>query len=498
MATACGKDFTLVVTEEGDLWSFGRGEKGQLGLETREHDQRPARAHGQMPALVGNTFEVFEGVAVVMVAAGKKHAACVTSEGTLWTWGAGEYGKLGHGDEEKRLRPERLGNERFGGSPVMMVACGDDHSLVLTADGLVWSCGCGTFGRLGHGDEERKWTLTLVRFGNLKGSHIVMLAAGGTHSVALGTEGTVWTWGCGLYGQLGHNDGQHRLLPTPLVVESLVGAQIVLVAAGMFYTVALTIAGDLWVWGGGNHGQLGLGDTSGRLAPWLLRAQETFGGSPVLTVACGYSHTQAVTKNGVLWSFGCGTFGENGQNDWNTNRMVPTRIEAQHFGNANIICSSAGYAHSVAVTEEGALYSWGKGQSLFSPGGLGLGDVNSKCVPMPINPSLFNLARIGRYHELPPLHALAFVMGNHARLGRAAPKAAGTEDRSKWSPRKQSTALSIADNGEDCGYITMPGELVQRMVQACVSWPEGRAGELEGLVRLQGGGLMSKVTLSRR
>ena len=114
MAVVCGEDFTVVVTEQGDLWAFGQ--KGVLG--------RGTDADELLPALVGGADEVFDGESVVMVAAGIKHTACVTSQGTLWTWGAGGWGQLGHGDEESRQRPARIGEEKYGGSPAVAVACG--------------------------------------------------------------------------------------------------------------------------------------------------------------------------------------------------------------------------------------------------------------------------------------------------------------------------------------------------------------------------------------
>jgi len=79
MLVACGENFTAVVMEKGDLWSFGKGASGQLGLWS-DADQL-------LLALVGVSDEVFDGEAVVMVAAGRDHTACITLKGTLWTWG---------------------------------------------------------------------------------------------------------------------------------------------------------------------------------------------------------------------------------------------------------------------------------------------------------------------------------------------------------------------------------------------------------------------------
>jgi len=129
-------------------------------------------------------------------------------------------------------------------------------------------------------------------------------------------------------------------------------------------------------------------------------------------VACGYFHTLAVTKDGALWTFGYGEDGALGHNDCTT-RLVPTRIEAQHFGNAKIVSTAGGDSHSAAVTEEGTLYTWGNafGQS------LGHIDKQAKLVPTLIAPHLLQGSRVGRCHDLPPMHALAFAMGTHARLG---------------------------------------------------------------------------------
>jgi len=455
MAVACGESFTTVVAEQGDVWAFGRGDHGQLGLGTDE-DQL-------LPALVGKGGDVYDGEAVVLIAAGFAHTACVTAKGTLWSWGDGGDGRLGHGDREPRQRPVRLGKERFGGSPAVMVACGGAHTLVLTAAGFVWSCGYGRYGRLGHGDEADKLVLTCVGAVEFRGAHIVMVAAGGHHSVTLGIDGRVWTWGFGDSGQLGHNNRENRLVPTLLASGASGRAAVVLVAAGGEHTVAVTIKGELWVCGHGGFGQLGLGDRVNRLAPTLVGAEAVFGGSEVLTIACGGAHSLAVTKDGTLWTFGEGEYGELGHND-RKDRLVPTRIDTQHFGNGNIVSAAAGRRHSAAVTNQGALYTWGKAP------GLGHANKQTNLLPTHIAPHLLQGARVGRCHRLLPLHALAFSMGTHARLGSADETAPGAADATV------------------CTYLMMPGELVRQLVEACGSWPEGRAGELEGVVRLLGGG----------
>jgi len=157
--------------------------------------------------------------------------------------------------------------------------------------------------------------------------------------------------------------------------------------------------------------------------------------------------------------------------------LVPTRIEAQHFGNAKIVCVAARDVHLIAVTEDGTVYTWG----------------TEKLVPTTVTQHLLKGARVGRCHDLPPMHALTLAMGTQARLGSAGPMAVPTGGRSqRRSQRQQGKAPAAADtgNGKDCEYFTMPDDLARQVVRTCVSWPEGQAGELERVVRLLGVGMM--------
>ena len=139
MAVACGANHTVMVAEEGSaVLACGRGDDGQLGNGTGEHQRMPGPVQGLQ--------EVLEGARVVMVAAGDRHSAASTSEGEVMTWGWGEYGRLGHGDEEDRSRPAKLGREVFGGSAVMMVSCGCGHTMAVTEVGRLFTFGYGGWG----------------------------------------------------------------------------------------------------------------------------------------------------------------------------------------------------------------------------------------------------------------------------------------------------------------------------------------------------------------
>jgi alpha-tubulin suppressor-like RCC1 family protein len=149
----------------------------------------------------------------------------------------------------------------FGDEAVLMVACGDGHTAVVTEGGGVYTFGKGSYGQLGHGDEENQLAPRRVPAAGFNGERVVMVAAGGAHTVALSEAGHVFTWGFGEFGQLGHDDRGDQLAPRQVEAGRFGGEKVVFVAAGDDHTVAVTAGGRLYTWGDGEYGQLGHGDT---------------------------------------------------------------------------------------------------------------------------------------------------------------------------------------------------------------------------------------------
>lgn len=212
-----------------------------------------------------------------------------------------------------------------------------------------------------------------------------------------------------------------------------------------------------------------------------------FGGSQVRTISCGGVHTLAVTEAGELWAWGQGAQGRLGLNDGQP-RLVPTRVDPQHFAHAPISTVAAGYSHSAAVTSGGALYTWGQGEAWPTgsqvPGGLGHVDLANRLVPTLVPRQLLGGARVGRCHGLLEELALAFAMGTHERLGAGSAAAGGVGGRRR-SRRAQGKAPAAMREEEGCLYLMMPADLVKRVVEACGWRADGELGE--GVVRLMGG-----------
>ena len=129
MAAALGDGWTVALAEDGALHACGRGDLGQLGLNSREHRLQPARVSGA---------ELPGGAPVVLVAAGAYHWAAVLADGAVMTCGGGSEGQRGHGVAQDQLQPARLPLPAFGGAPVVLVACGSSHTLAVTGAGRVY------------------------------------------------------------------------------------------------------------------------------------------------------------------------------------------------------------------------------------------------------------------------------------------------------------------------------------------------------------------------
>jgi alpha-tubulin suppressor-like RCC1 family protein len=197
------------------------------------------------------------------------------------------------------------------------------------------------------------------------------IASGGGHSLAVGEEGGLYTWGFNYSGQLGlgdHGEVTDRLVPT--LVDGVNG--VVAVAAGGIHSLALSFDGTVMACGANECGQLGLGDTDDR---------DTFTVVPdlrgVVDIDAGQKHAIAVTCEGEVWTWGKGPATGHGVDDDETQWLVPTKVTGGGIEEAMVVQVTAGEFHSMALTASSELYSWGKGRE----GQLGHGDKENLAVP---------------------------------------------------------------------------------------------------------------------
>jgi hypothetical protein len=141
------------------------------------------------------------GVRIATVAAGVSYTLAVSEAGEVFSFGTGEFGRLGHGDELDVELPKQI--EALRGVDVLTVAAGGAHAKALTRSGEVYSWGYGSSGQLGHGLLNTNTTAPAI-IEALRGVRVERIAAGEAHSCAASQAGHLYTWGCGISGKLDH------------------------------------------------------------------------------------------------------------------------------------------------------------------------------------------------------------------------------------------------------------------------------------------------------
>ncbi|XP_052077229.1 E3 ubiquitin-protein ligase HERC2-like isoform X2 [Mytilus californianus] len=278
LAVNSGGKHCLALSADGEVYSWGEGEDGKLGHGNRCTCDRP------------RVIESLRGKEVNDIAAGGAHSACITANGELYTWGKGRYGRLGHGDSEDQSKPKLV--EALKGYRVIDVACGsgDAQTLCITDDDNVWSWGDGDYGKLGRGGSDG--CKIPMKIDALYGQGVSKVECGSQFSVALTRAGAVYTWGKGDYHRLGHGTDDH--VRRPRRVSALQGKKVIDIACGSLHCVACTDAGEVYTWGDNDEGQVGDGTTNAIQRPRLVAALT---GKKINRVACGSAHSLAWSTN---------------------------------------------------------------------------------------------------------------------------------------------------------------------------------------------------------
>ena len=183
-------------------------------------------------------------MAQVTLAAGLFHTLGISDSGALYSWGSGTNGRLGHGDTVMQLRPRRV--RALSSVDILVASAGAGHSVAVDACGRMYTWGQGYNGRLGHGNQETKLQPALVQA--MLGMHVVSAATGCEHTVALTREGELFSCGTGdctglVWWGRGWEGGSTRSL-VPTKIKSLSDKRVTELAAGSLHTLARTDSGE--------------------------------------------------------------------------------------------------------------------------------------------------------------------------------------------------------------------------------------------------------------
>ena len=297
------------------------------------------------------------------IAAGYGHSLAVKTDGTLWTWGRNGSGQLGDGTAINKSSPVQIGAL----TNWVYAAGGQNHSLAIKTDGTLWSWGYNVYGGLGDGTTISK--SSPVQVGLLTDWSLNINGGVVGFTIAIKTNGTLWSWGYNFYGQLGLNDLNTRLSPVQVGSDNTWSSISCNSRGGCL--LALKTNGTLWSWGQNQYGQLGLGDIIYRSSPVQVGILNNWS-----KISVGNYSALAIKTDGTLWTWGYNTTGSLGLND------IIYRSSPVQVGSDNTWSSTYAFGTSVlAYKTNGTLWVWGRN----SEGQLGLNDIIARSSPVQIS-----------------------------------------------------------------------------------------------------------------
>jgi len=349
---------TIARKADGNLYSWGSNIAGQLGDSTTIDRSAPVLVSSGGAAATATWKQIAVGDQyAVGIRAG---TSTTTAGGTLWAWGFNQNSQLGDGTTVNKSAPVQVGKD----TDWVFVSVGKRHVLAIKANGLLYSWGSNTNGQLGDGTTVPRSVPTKVPVPTGSTWTWSTVSAGETHSLGIQKDGTLWSWGGGVQGQLGN--GVTADIGVPAKVGTLSWAS---VSAGSLHSMAIRADGTLWGWGANGSGQVGNNGTSQQTTPAPITTDTNWA-----VIAAGTNHTMGVRTDGTLWGWGSNAEGQLGNGD--TDTFTPVQIGTR----TNWTTVSSGVAHSFGMQSDNTLWGWGRNQE----GQIGNGS-KSPAVPLPVS-----------------------------------------------------------------------------------------------------------------
>ncbi|XP_054807132.1 uncharacterized protein LOC129309533 isoform X3 [Prosopis cineraria] len=356
----------MSVPRKSAIYVWGYNQSGQTG---RKEDNDQLRIPKQLPP---ELFGCPAGLNArwLDVACGREHTAAAASDGSLFTWGANDFGQLGDGTENRSKYPKKV--KQLMSEFVKSVSCGA-HCTACIAEPRERD-GTKPSGRLWVWGQNQASNLPRLFWGAFKPDTIICeVSCGAAHVVALSEDGLLQAWGYNEYGQLGRGvtcEGLQRahiitayakfLDETPELVK------ITKVSCGEYHTAAMSDKGEVYTWGLGNMGQLGHSSLQYGDKELLPRRVVALDGVFVKNVACGGMHSCALTKEGALYAWGGGQAGQLGLGPQSGFFSCISNDSQAFFRNIpalvipkGVQLAACGHCHTLISTRDGRIHGWG-------------------------------------------------------------------------------------------------------------------------------------------
>lgn len=329
---AAGFWHSVALAEDGSVYSWGRNTCGEVGNGSTQVQKTPTKLTG------------FGSDKIVQIAAGACYSLALSENGTVYSWGENGSGALGDGTLTDRPSPVKV--QGLDNVTVTQISSQFDHSLAVSNDGKVFAWGMNADGQLG--DDTRDSRSTPVRVKGLDDVTITRVSAGGSHSVALAQDGTVYSWGENDQGAVGDGTLTDRLSATRVP-----GFQASAVTAGMQHSVAIGTDNRVYSWGTNDMGQLGDGTTTSRNKPAKV---PELASQTASKISAGGGHTLAIMGSGEVYAWG-----DNGLAQLGTGNRVTSTKPLKNYAPVENVVKLWSLKPSLVVGEKPTM--WAKVQS---------------------------------------------------------------------------------------------------------------------------------------
>ena len=294
---ATGENFTIILKENGTVWTFGNNAYGQLGDGTTENSGIPQK--------------IRELTNIVYINAGATFAFAINENGEVFSWGNNRYAQLGDGTCTQRNKPVRISKL----IDIKKVSSGYYHAVALKNDGSIYVWGSPV---MSDSIYSSQLELSPVKLDIPK---VKDISSGKGHIIALSEEGEIYTWGENESGQLGNGVFGNSIF-SPHKVE--LSADIIKIESGMKHSIAIDNLGRVYVWGSNFYGQLGDGTNEDKCIPELLESIDD-----IKDVIAGYNHTIFIKNNDGIYTCGNNDCGQLGIGT-TENSNLPIKISNQY------------------------------------------------------------------------------------------------------------------------------------------------------------------------
>jgi alpha-tubulin suppressor-like RCC1 family protein len=360
---AAGGDHVCAIDSESQANCWGLNGNGQLG----DNSVTERRA----PVAVTNTG-VLAGKTIKAIAAGTSHTCALASDNLVYCWGLNGNGQLGDNSTTQRLVPVAVnmanGTSALYGKTVKAIAAGASHTCALASDNLVYCWGLNGNGQLGDNSiTQRLVPVAVNTAGVLSGKTIISITTGASHTCVLASDSLVYCWGLNGNGQLGDASTTQQQIPVAINMangtSALFGKFILSIAAGTSHTCAIGSDGLPYCWGLNTNGQLGDNSTTQRTAAVIVNRTVNVSalyGKFATGLSAGASHTCATASDGGAYCWGLNTNGQLGDKT-NAQSLVPVNVvRSGAISNGYISSVEVENNRSCALSTAGVSYCWGR------------------------------------------------------------------------------------------------------------------------------------------